>query len=73
MNARHSGLNNERTQNGNARTMHWCDGDIRVLGEMAANLFQDDHGGKTQNLVRHLVFKCPCPNIEQRARYYRSQ
>ena len=32
--------------------------------------FRDDYGKGTQNLVRHLAYKHPLPNLEKRNRYY---
>ena len=37
---------------------------------MVEKSFHDNYGGGTLNLVRHLAFKYPCPNIEQRTHYY---
>jgi len=37
---------------------------------MVGNSFHDNYGEGTQNLVRHLAFKYPCPNIERHTRYY---
>ncbi len=69
MNARHSLICEE----GLKVTMHGRDvanGDGSAVSGMVRGSFMDDYGGGTQNLVRHLAWKYPQPNIERRTRYY---
>lgn len=70
MNARHNGLENEDMRKRPHHGKDIADGDTAAAGGMVASSFHDDYGGGTQNLVRHLAFKYPCPNIERRTRYY---
>ena len=46
-----------------------ADGDGSAVSHMVKNSFHDNYGKGTQNLVRHLAFKYPRPNIERRTRY----
>ena len=53
-------------------TMHGediADGDGSTVTGMVKNLFDDDYGEGTQNLVYHLAKKYPCPNTERHTRY----
>ena len=47
-----------------------ADGDGYAIGGMVRSSFRDDYGNGTQNLVRHLAYKYPLPNLERRVRYY---
>ena len=47
-----------------------ADGDGSAVSGMVRSSFQDDYGKGTQNLVRHLAYKYPMPNLERRNRYY---
>ena len=54
-------------------TMHGkdlADGDGSAVSGMVKGSFNDNYGGGTQNLVRHLASKYPQPNVERRTRYY---
>jgi hypothetical protein len=46
------------------------DGDGSAVSGMVRCSFHDDYGDGTQNLVRHLAYKYPRPNLERRTRYY---
>lgn len=47
-----------------------ADGDGSAVSGMTKASFNDDYGGGTQNLVRHLAHKYPAPNLNRRTRYY---
>ena len=69
MNARHGIVCEDRRK----ITMHGkdvADGDGSAVSGMVKGLFKDDYGDGTQNLVRHLAYKHPRPNIERRTRYF---
>ena len=47
-----------------------ADGDGQTLKGMVKRSYNDDYGPGTQNLVRHLAAKYPCPKVERKTRYY---
>ena len=40
------------------------------MNGMVKRSYNDDNGPGTQNLVRHLAAKYPCPKVERKTRYY---
>jgi len=46
-----------------------ADGEGMAVKGMVKNSFHDYYGEETQNLVRHLAYKYPRPNIERLTRY----
>ena len=65
MNARHNGLNSEDLRQRPHHEGKRADGAVAAARGMVRNSFHDNYGEGTQNLVRHLTFKHPCPNIER--------
>ena len=50
-----------------------ADGDGQALGSMTKGSFNDDYGGGSQSLVRHLAHKHPRPRTERHTRYFGSR
>jgi hypothetical protein len=47
-----------------------ADGDTATVNGFVKRSFNDDYGNGTQNLVRHLAYKYPRPNVERSTRHH---